>query len=300
MSNDVSFSENIVIDGVDLISLRTSSVLIAIDQTHKLGIDACVKLFNAERPSQEQDERIYEELKYFELDLSKELIEKIGASFLKSIVRAVENKELKTTTLRRYLSGEINCDQTTVSLDDLDAYYTLMNLEQGDCYYRLAMYVNELLGFASQNIAPSQISVTSFILNLPKVDQNDLELLNFNEDLENYQRFQDDEERAEIYELFKQIRFPTLYKKSSSNQSNGKEHGNKIRFSQSREEILGAALAVVTQFPELCKNKRGSIEASKVAKVIEQKAGLFWEDYEPPLSLRATEELIRKWLRKVK
>lgn len=78
-----------------------------------------------------------------------------------------------------------------------------------------------------------------------------------------------------------------------------KPHGNTERFAQNREQILGAALSVITQWTEQCKNSSGKFEATKIAKLIDEKSLLFWsETGEPPLSLEKMEREISKWINK--
>lgn len=78
-----------------------------------------------------------------------------------------------------------------------------------------------------------------------------------------------------------------------------KTHGNTEVNAQKREEVLGAALSVLATWPEQCRNNAGAVEATKIRKLIEEKALLFWKATgEPPLSTDKIEREIRKWMKK--
>lgn len=63
-----------------------------------------------------------------------------------------------------------------------------------------------------------------------------------------------------------------------------KSNSHKERHAQTREQILGAAFAVLGKWPDECCDQKGKPVASKIAHKIEVEAGLFWPDGEPPLS----------------
>lgn len=77
-----------------------------------------------------------------------------------------------------------------------------------------------------------------------------------------------------------------------------KVHGNTIRHAKNREQVLGAALSVITMFTEQCQNASNKFEATKIAKLIDERSLLFWpEEIEPPLSRQQMEREIGKWLK---
>jgi hypothetical protein len=79
-----------------------------------------------------------------------------------------------------------------------------------------------------------------------------------------------------------------------------KYHGNTERFALNREQILGASLSVITQWPKQCQNSSGKFEATKIARLVDEKALLFWpETGEPPLSREKMEREISKWINKI-
>jgi hypothetical protein len=72
------------------------------------------------------------------------------------------------------------------------------------------------------------------------------------------------------------------------------------RHATNREQILGAALSVVTKFTVNCQNKEGKFEATKIAHMIDEKSYLYWQETGiPPLSLSKMERIISDWLKKV-
>ncbi|MGZ3790636.1 MAG: hypothetical protein ACXVLQ_19285 [Bacteriovorax sp.] len=77
------------------------------------------------------------------------------------------------------------------------------------------------------------------------------------------------------------------------------ENGHVERHAAKREQILGAAFAVLAMCPDQCSDKNGKPLASKIAKMIDVNAKLFWEDNKPPLALETIEELIREWIKKI-
>lgn len=77
-----------------------------------------------------------------------------------------------------------------------------------------------------------------------------------------------------------------------------KVHGNAERHAANREQVLGAALSVVTQWPNQCQNKSGKFEATKIAKLIDEKSLLYWpETGEAPLGREKMEREISKWIK---
>jgi hypothetical protein len=94
--------------------------------------------------------------------------------------------------------------------------------------------------------------------------------------------------------------FEQLIDNATEKNTTTKSHGNTERFAQNREKILGAALYVITQWPNHCHNSSGKFEATKIAEMIDSKSGLFWPDSgEPPLSREKMEREISKWINKI-
>jgi len=79
-------------------------------------------------------------------------------------------------------------------------------------------------------------------------------------------------------------------------------HGNTEHNAAKRAGILGAALSIVSAFPDDCKTN-GILTGTKIATLIADKYALFWPDSEtgePPLSYDVSTRLINEWLKKPK
>jgi hypothetical protein len=77
-------------------------------------------------------------------------------------------------------------------------------------------------------------------------------------------------------------------------------HGNAERFAGFREQVLGAGIACLAMWPEDCRKGDGTVNASALARLVDDKAQLFWpESMEVPLSPRVAEEQFRNWFSKV-
>lgn len=100
--------------------------------------------------------------------------------------------------------------------------------------------------------------------------------------------------RPEVLEDFTQRMLDSEAKKNTAT----KPHGNIEQNAAKREQVLGAAFAVLAKWPDACKNKKGKLAASKIASMIELKAELFWENARPSLASRSIEELLREWIKK--
>jgi len=106
----------------------------------------------------------------------------------------------------------------------------------------------------------------------------------------------------EIYFLENDINeFIDLLDNNNKNKQ-GKVHGNIEANTQKRLEVLGAAVYVLANFQDQCKNKQGKIEAAKISKLIEEKSFLIWKNVErdgkiPPLSTDAMSKIISNWLK---
>jgi len=68
------------------------------------------------------------------------------------------------------------------------------------------------------------------------------------------------------------------------------------------EEVLGAALACLATWPDLCRTETTDrFNLAALIRLIEEKSGLFWPDeLTPPLDRDTIEKRIRLWLRKTR
>ncbi len=87
--------------------------------------------------------------------------------------------------------------------------------------------------------------------------------------------------------------------KSENPEKKEKRHGNTDVHASKREEVLGAALAVLAAFPDQCKSSSGNIIVSKISKLIDQKSTLLFSttNGNPPLSLDTISRLLNKWVK---
>lgn len=63
-----------------------------------------------------------------------------------------------------------------------------------------------------------------------------------------------------------------------------------------RERVLGAALALVTKFPERCRDEHGFYDGERIAALILEKAALWFPDRPPSLSREAMATLLERYL----
>jgi hypothetical protein len=102
------------------------------------------------------------------------------------------------------------------------------------------------------------------------------------------------QERREIRELAQ--RAVHLNQKP---QKTKRSHAQEERHAANREEVLGAALAVLAAYPKECTDARnGKIAANKIADKIDDQGHKFWNGGDMPLKKETVTEHIRKWLRK--
>jgi hypothetical protein len=77
-----------------------------------------------------------------------------------------------------------------------------------------------------------------------------------------------------------------------------KVHGNAERHAAKREQVLGAAFAVLAKWPKECRDAKGDPVASKIAAMVDAKAGLFWPDAKLPLATDSIADHLREWIKK--
>jgi hypothetical protein len=82
---------------------------------------------------------------------------------------------------------------------------------------------------------------------------------------------------------------------------NKKPHRNSELNANNRELVLGAAVAVLSAFPEQCRTKDlAKVQASKVAKLIDQKSTILFESGEPPLTENIISRIINEYVNKIR
>ncbi|MGZ8917660.1 MAG: hypothetical protein ACXW0T_05515, partial [Methylobacter sp.] len=77
-----------------------------------------------------------------------------------------------------------------------------------------------------------------------------------------------------------------------------KVHRNAEHHAAKREQVVGAAFAVLAKWPEECRDAKGDPVASKIAAMIDAQAHLFWPDARPPLATDSIADHLREWIKK--
>jgi hypothetical protein len=103
--------------------------------------------------------------------------------------------------------------------------------------------------------------------------------------------------RTEALRVFEQLLSENENENATDNPAI-KSNGHKERHAQNREQIFGAAFAVLAKWPDECCDTKGEPVASKIANLVEAKANLFWPDSHPPLTVDSIADHLREWIRK--
>lgn len=190
------------------------------------------------------------------------------------LTKSIDRKEIKPVIIGRFLEGNIDTKRTFVHNYQIDQWLTCRNI-----------YVNAHY----KVILPDYFGLLDVIIeNILKVTRL-LEVKIYNPD---YIIPEDINSVAPCFIV-------TKNEKNGAQLSHKNSHGNTEKHAKKREEILGAALSVLANWPEQCKNNAGVIQATKIRKLIEEKAPLFWkETREPPLSTDKIEREISQWIKK--
>jgi hypothetical protein len=101
--------------------------------------------------------------------------------------------------------------------------------------------------------------------------------------------------RTEALRVFEQL---LSENEKTTDNTTAKSNGHKERHAQNREQILGAAFAVLAKWPEDCRDAKGEPVASKIAAMVDAKADLFWPDAQPPLATDSIADHLRDWIKK--
>jgi hypothetical protein len=100
--------------------------------------------------------------------------------------------------------------------------------------------------------------------------------------------------RTEVLENFTQ----RMLDSEAGENTATKVHGNAERHAAKREQVVGAAFAVLAKWPEECRDAKGDPVASKIAGMIDAKADLFWPKARPPLETDSIADHLREWIKK--
>lgn len=100
--------------------------------------------------------------------------------------------------------------------------------------------------------------------------------------------------RTEVLKEFEQLMLDSEAEENTAT----KVHGNAERHAAKREQVLGAAFAVLAKWPDECRDKKGEPLASKIAAKVDAMADLFWPDAQPPLATESIANHLRDWIKK--
>jgi hypothetical protein len=197
------------------------------------------------------------------------------------ITISLKENEIRPLIIGRFINGQIDPKRTYIELDVLDDWFIIRGIHSIfdetehfsdaliDSFSRLHDAVLAQRALLSAKLYSPNIELSDII---PKEEHIDVHLENWR-----------------LKGLLKRQSLITPQKRSS--------HGNAERFAKNREQVLGAAIHVITHWPEKCRNSSGKFEATKIANIIDSKSGLFWPDTgEPPLNRQKIEREISKWI----
>lgn len=71
-------------------------------------------------------------------------------------------------------------------------------------------------------------------------------------------------------------------------------------YSLQREQTLGAALAVMAEFPEQCRNSKGRLSVRAITALIQQHRSAWFQDEDAMMSETTMQDLINKWIKTLK
>jgi hypothetical protein len=217
------------------------------------------------------------------LDVAREieLLTPIQQWLSDQIVKSINTGEINSSLLGRFADGKIDPKRTYVDYDEIEKWLLCRGIDtDGDAS-------NE---FFSHDLIDALNIIHDAALSATQI----LKTKTYNSDF----KIPHNDTREHDHLLFENARLRRqIDNLSNPQQSHKKTHGNAERFARNREQILGAAIHVITHWPEKCQNSLGKFEATKIAELIDSKSGLFWPDTgEPPLNRQKIEREISKWI----
>lgn len=263
-----------MLEEIPLISLWDSCILYARTICKEGSVPDCIKGIDLETLYNEEVEPDQEILKPIQEWLSDEL------------AKSIERGEIASKLTGRFLDGKIDVKRTYIDFYEIDNWLLSRSINISDDYS--GEYLNYEHLDAINIIHNAALAASQFLIAKA-----------YNPSFE----FSTVDSRENDHLLFENARLRRqvdhLSSRSINHMKNQKTaHGNAERFARNREQILGAALHVITQWIDQCQNTSGKFEATKIAALIDSKSTLFWPNNDaPPLSLKEMERLIGKWLK---
>ena len=72
------------------------------------------------------------------------------------------------------------------------------------------------------------------------------------------------------------------------------------KFDLQKEQVLGAALAVLAEYPDQCRNRKGRINVASITALIRQHHAVWFQDEEAVPSETTMQDLINRWIKTLK
>jgi hypothetical protein len=98
------------------------------------------------------------------------------------------------------------------------------------------------------------------------------------------------------------IKQPEAEIKSLEGKNNHSSGGDLVQpemFQNQREQVLGAALAILAKYPEKCKNSKGKIRSERIVNLFNEKGDIWFGDDKLLLSTAAMQDLLDKYLKTI-
>ncbi len=261
-----------LIDSIPLLSLWDICILYARNMIYEDNVPDDIK----------KDLRLYS-LMDLEINSEEELelLKQIQQWLSEQIVKSIDKKEINPKIVGRFIDGKINSKRTYIDDKQIDEWLLCRDI--------CTSIYNDEYGIDVDKIVEC---IHDFIVGELRI----MAVKAYNTDFE----IPTDDSRKNYDLAIENSRLRAQIDKTPAHHSIHKStHGNSERFAKNREQVLGAALCVIIQWSDKCKNSSDKFEATKIAKLIDEKALLFWPTTnEPPLSMEKMEREISKWINK--
>lgn len=259
---------------IPILNLWDVCSLAAIDMLHQCTIPACINGLDWEALNNEIDtdrgpnENTIILLEPVQLWLSEQIIKSI-------------NEEVKPQVIGRFFDGVIDAKRTYIDIQQIDGWLLCRGLNSKDD----KEYIHGSISDSLMRLADLIRNESSFLR--AKVHKPDFEYPGDSKGIDDY--------FMENARLNLELQKATNRRQHYQVKSNAYEE----RHAKKREQVLGAAFAVLAKWPDECRDGKGNPVATKIAASIGAKADLFWPDAKPPLEVDTIEILIREWIKKV-
>lgn len=270
MSSYISYELNRKLQEIAFLSLWDECLIIAWELSSDRQVPEEVKL----------DASIFDEKEWLSRSENKTFWKELQTWVSQLICKSIDNGEVKALYVGRGIEGSINPENTFVHRDELDKWMWARDLERGEPTFIMQEETSSAFSEMESAVETYAYILTDY-------------LYEPFQDWKNGGRSKKDFAYENRYLKDKVDKLEQLQKSVKPPNKHQERHAVK------REEVLGAAMSVIAQWSDQCRNNLGKVEATKVRVLIEEKAPLFWRSTgEPPLSSDVIERLVREWLKK--